>query len=117
VADADGPGRAHMDSIAKALRRFRHPQVSIVEWPEAPAKGDAADFRGTDEQVRALIENARRIETEDDEPDTGEDSRPEITILPGRRPWMVDRAEQVILDPSAVEAVSARRPRLSRGGN
>ena len=28
----------------------------------------------------------------------GEDGRPEIVIIPGRRPWLVDRAEEVIVD-------------------
>jgi hypothetical protein len=43
--DNDGPGRAHMERIAAILDDVA--AVGIVDWPDAPPKGDAADFLAT----------------------------------------------------------------------
>jgi len=53
--DADDVGRAHMAAIGKALRRLGHKNVRIIDWPDAPPKGDAADFKGSDDELHALI--------------------------------------------------------------
>ena len=62
--DNDEPGRKHMAAIAERLAEVA--AVGTVEWPEAPAKGDAADFldgtRSADD-VRALLAKARPAET------------------------------------------------------
>ncbi len=42
-ADNDEPGRAHMQHIAAQIQSFGV-APRIVEWPEAPPGGDAADF-------------------------------------------------------------------------
>lgn len=41
--DADGKGQAHMARIAKELRKLRI-ETHIVQWSDAPPKGDAFDF-------------------------------------------------------------------------
>ena len=41
--DNDGPGRRHMDVIGAVLTRMGH-VPGVITWPEAPTKGDAADF-------------------------------------------------------------------------
>lgn len=56
--DNDEVGRAHMEVIGSALLRLGHQDVRLVEWPDAPKKGDAADFTGDDEALRALITHA-----------------------------------------------------------
>jgi 5S rRNA maturation endonuclease (ribonuclease M5) len=60
--DNDGPGRKHMQRIAEALDDIA--VVALVEWPEAPDRGDAADFvigRNADD-VRALLATATPFE-------------------------------------------------------
>jgi hypothetical protein len=52
--DNDDEGRKHMDRIARGLQRIAA-RVGRVVWPEAPPKGDAADFAGTAEQVLAMV--------------------------------------------------------------
>ncbi len=65
--DADEPGRAHMSRIAAALRRLGHDDVRELTWAEARKKDDAVDFfkrGGTVEQLRMMIEDARRASGE-----------------------------------------------------
>jgi hypothetical protein len=45
-ADADEPGRQHMDELGRRLSRIGPASLYVVVWPDAPAKGDAADFPG-----------------------------------------------------------------------
>jgi len=60
-ADNDEPGRKHMHRIATALEDIA--VVAWIEWPEAPEKGDAADFvvDGTADDVRALLSSTTAI--------------------------------------------------------
>jgi|GEM_PF-2043471 len=57
--DNDEIGRAHMRAIGNALVQLGHADVRVVEWPEAPAKGDAADFRGSDADLSELLAEAQ----------------------------------------------------------
>ena len=57
-ADADGKGREHMLRIADRLRALGHIDIRLVDWQDAPAKGDAADFSGSDIELDALIDTA-----------------------------------------------------------
>jgi len=41
--DNDDEGRAHMERVARVLGALEVP-CSIITWPDAPPKGDAADF-------------------------------------------------------------------------
>jgi hypothetical protein len=59
--DADEPGRLHMQRIAASLRRLGHDDVRLIEWPGAPAGGDAADFTGDAAALAALLAGARPI--------------------------------------------------------
>jgi replicative DNA helicase len=55
--DNDDVGRAHMERVAPGLVGVAS-AVSIIDWPEAPEHGDAADFLvagGTREGVEALV--------------------------------------------------------------
>ena len=61
-ADADDQGRAHMERVVAALLAMGHDDLRIVDWPAAPDKGDAADFTGSDDELRALLDGARRYE-------------------------------------------------------
>jgi putative DNA primase/helicase len=54
-ADNDSPGVEHMLRIARALRRLGHLNVRLVQWSEAPEKGDAADFSGGQDHLERLI--------------------------------------------------------------
>lgn len=42
--DADDPGAEHMQRIAARLVALGCGSVEVIEWPEAPARGDARDF-------------------------------------------------------------------------
>lgn len=42
--DNDEPGNAHMAKVAQALGRVGAPEVRVVDWPDAPAHGDAVDY-------------------------------------------------------------------------
>jgi len=55
--DNDDPGRKHMDRVASRLQELGV-AANIVTWPDAPQRGDAADFTGSDDDLRALIEAA-----------------------------------------------------------
>lgn len=54
--DNDAPGKAHMDKVARVLQQLGH-DCYMLKWPEAPAKGDAADFDG---DVQVLLDAATR---------------------------------------------------------
>ena len=57
-ADNDDEGRRHMERIAARLRALGA-RPRVVAWPDVPPKGDAADFTGSDEEVRDLLDAAR----------------------------------------------------------
>ncbi|MCC7103666.1 MAG: hypothetical protein IT307_00860, partial [Chloroflexi bacterium] len=52
--DNDLPGRDHMNRIAQTLLGLGI-SPRLVNWPGAPAKGDAADFVGSDVELAALL--------------------------------------------------------------
>ena len=65
--DNDEPGVKHMDRIGASLRRLGQPANKLwrLDWPDAPAKGDAADFTargGTKEMLNVLLKSAPRWE-------------------------------------------------------
>src|SRR5262249_42849630 len=53
---------------AERLQTMGHRQVYVIQWKEAPATGDAADFAGTDEELLALIDAAEPIQEPDPYP-------------------------------------------------
>jgi putative DNA primase/helicase len=59
--DNDDDGRHHMKNIAEALVRLGAKTVRLIDWAEAPNKGDAADFDGPDEELAKLIDEAQPI--------------------------------------------------------
>lgn len=58
--DNDEKGAKHMRSIADVLAGLGE-YARLVNWRSAPAKGDAADFTGTDQELRALLDAARTL--------------------------------------------------------
>ncbi len=60
--DNDDAGRQHMARVAGSLLAMGHRDVRTVEWPDAPDKGDAADFTGSDDELKALLAAARPYE-------------------------------------------------------
>jgi len=60
-ADADESGRRHMLRIGKRLKALGATDVRWVTWPDAPLKGDAADFveRDDGEALHRLLAEAR----------------------------------------------------------
>ena len=53
--DADTAGQKHMQAIADRLIVLGHQDARRIDWPDAPPKGDAADFTGADDELQALI--------------------------------------------------------------
>ncbi|MGH7759655.1 MAG: hypothetical protein ACREN7_10120, partial [Candidatus Dormibacteria bacterium] len=42
--DNDEPGQRHMDQVAAGLQRVGAAEVKFASWPDAPERGDAADY-------------------------------------------------------------------------
>ena len=59
-ADNDEPGHPHMNRIAARLSALGCSTVAIVDWPEAPLKGDAAQALKLGVDINQLITSARR---------------------------------------------------------
>jgi len=59
-ADNDEPGHPHMNRIAARLSALGCSTVVIVDWPEAPLKGDAAQALKLGVDIHQLITSARR---------------------------------------------------------
>jgi hypothetical protein len=53
--DADIPGRKHMGRLAARLRALGASVRWVEPWPDATDGQDAADFRGSTEELQALI--------------------------------------------------------------
>ena len=72
--DNDEDGTAHMKTLADALFQIGHRETHLIRWPEAPDKGDAADYfaaGGTNEGVHGLSASATRwspAQTNKDDP-------------------------------------------------
>jgi hypothetical protein len=67
--DNDEDGRRHMNRIAAHLVDLGCQSVRVIDWPDAPPKGDATDAVAKKVDVRALIESARPwTPQEDDDP-------------------------------------------------
>src|SRR5262249_40692154 len=61
--DADAPGReTHMGPLAARLRALGGVVRWLDPWPDAMDGRDAADFRGSTEELRALIAGAARTD-------------------------------------------------------
>jgi hypothetical protein len=60
--DNDDAGRNHMNRIGARLLALGARDIRIVDWPNAPTGGDAADFKGTVPKVQALLDAARPFE-------------------------------------------------------
>jgi hypothetical protein len=56
--DNDPPGYGHMAGIARVLQDIGQVEIWLVRWPDAPKKGDAADFQG---DINLLLESAERF--------------------------------------------------------
>jgi hypothetical protein len=67
--DNDDPGRSHMHHIGQALMPLAS-GVKLMHWPDAPPKGDAADFLAdhTADDVLKLMELARPVATREVDP-------------------------------------------------
>jgi hypothetical protein len=57
--DADVPGRQHMRRIADRLTVLRIQRRILDPWPQRTNGVDAADFDGTDEELRALLDGGQ----------------------------------------------------------
>lgn len=84
--DADDSGRQHMERIADRLSQLGA-AVLVVDWPEAPEKGDAADFMvdHSREELQDLLRTARVWQ-----PTTGASASPRLelrVILTNPRVW------------------------------
>ena len=91
--DNDLPGRAQMDGISARLWTLRIP-VFKVDWSDAPPKGDAADFTGNDDQLRALLDAAAPYPIDEAPPPDG--GRPVVLVAGGQRSIIVDRIQAVL---------------------
>lgn len=113
--DNDEHGYEHMRMILAALEGVAK-SVRVVRWKDAPPKGDAADFKGTDDEFLDLIASATtRLETPQPVSDWDDpmplDDRPlpdfPVDALPPVfRAWVEAEAEAVQV-PAALPACLA----------
>lgn len=57
--DNDVQGASHMNHIGTPVASLGATDVRIMDWPDAPQKGDAGDFCGSDEELVALLAASR----------------------------------------------------------
>lgn len=69
-ADADAPGRGHMNRITKRLRVLGAQDVRLIEWQGAPENGDAADAIEAGVDIGALLNTAATGSADADESET-----------------------------------------------
>lgn len=58
--DNDEPGRRHMQQLGQALREVGV-RSRLLDVPGLPEKGDMADFKGTPEEIAALVAAAPKL--------------------------------------------------------
>jgi hypothetical protein len=63
--DNDDAGRAHMNKVGERLLALGAKEIRVVEWPDAPSGGDAADFPGSVDEARELLDRAKPFEPKD----------------------------------------------------
>src|SRR4029453_458184 len=78
--DADAPGRQHICRIGERVTALGIPHRTLGPWPDATDGGDAADFTGNTEELRALIDAARSC-------DGGAPDESAASTSPGPEPW------------------------------
>jgi hypothetical protein len=88
-ADNDAPGLAHMTQVAATLQRLGVKPL-LIRWPEAPPKGDAADFKG---DVSELLKGAVPFPSEESQLIVGENIEQRIKLPSGQT--ITVRAENV----------------------
>jgi|GEM_PF-1999632 len=91
--DNDDVGRTHMKRIGEALLRLGHGNVRMIDWKNAPPKGDAADLvclEGWRDEYDSLVDGAVEIKPPPEKRRLFEDLK---TLLAKPRPvkWLVHR--------------------------
>jgi hypothetical protein len=125
-SDNDDVGRSHMDRVGAGLVGIAA-AVSMIEWPDAPEHGDAADFvaaGGTRADLQALVDAAQAIPAIGLGPAPGEPQRASAkSIKPSAADFIVDlamdrydfaRAEDG--EPFAIDRAGPNVARMFRGG-
>jgi 5S rRNA maturation endonuclease (ribonuclease M5) len=59
--DNDEQGKAHMNYIGHSLIRLGHSDVKIINWKDAPEKGDASDAICSGVDIPSLLTTARKV--------------------------------------------------------
>jgi hypothetical protein len=91
--DHDADGQRHLAKNLAMLRGLGHPDVRVVAWPDAPPKGDAADFvgsGGTAADLASLMERARPAEGFTDSLNAETSSQRAVVPLTGFPPAVRD---------------------------
>lgn len=79
--DNDEAGRDHMEQIGQRLLNLGN-QPRLVTWPEAPEKGDAADYLAvhSPDELRGLLQGAEPLTPREPPPATGNGAAREAAI-------------------------------------
>jgi hypothetical protein len=94
--DADEPGRQHMRGIGERLTALGITHHTIEPWRDATDGRDAANWRGSDDELRALITSP--------------------TSTPSPLPRISRRLSTILADPAALEPPALVIPRLAWRG-
>ncbi len=105
--DNDADGHSHMSRVAARLVDLGHRDVRLAAWPDAPPKGDAADFvssGGTADGALAIIASATAVMPDDASAERETGVRVEMRTCPATPP----RREPCwpTLDPAAFHGLA-----------
>jgi putative DNA primase/helicase len=94
--DNDEVGRKHMDRVAASLADVVA-SVRVIDWPEAPEHGDAADFLAagkTADDVRILIEDAQTLPLPTPDSEEGEAAPARVRRQPAESDRLIELAKE-----------------------
>ena len=77
--DNDAPGREHAEKTAQSLLKY-NAKVKIVTLPGLPEKGDIAEWRGTREEIKTLVDAAPLYDGAPADASQGEESNFESLV-------------------------------------
>jgi hypothetical protein len=85
--DRDEAGQHHMTKVAANFRAAGAADIRLITWPDAPEKGDAADFTATGatvDDLRALLRQASTAPEEEPREEAEAETEPLVTT---GQPW------------------------------
>ena len=113
--DADDPGQKHMTRVAEGLKGLAC-EVRCVDIQRWQGGFDAADFVGSDDELRCVVETARRLSTGNETREwTKKGAQGSVPMFEEPEPWPEPVDARSLLDE--LEALLVRYLVLPRGAS